>query len=229
MEEMSANDADLLAPHIGQFTTKNSSLPLRFFNGFLGGRYESNNANFKYYVSIIPTAGHVLHRKIKGNTNLTQSAAFNCFMMDPSCLNAMKLDEEYWLDDTAYAFPDDQVFFYKAYRLGLKVMHCNAPFICHLDHGSSAPDRRKKAAFANGRNFLIFWHRFLWKPLDNAGQRLLYLCGITYRCLAHIAFNSLLSIVKRRNTLTPYLKGIRSGLSYIKSDKYKALDTIPRK
>lgn len=213
--ELNDSNADILIPNIGEFTSSKSPWLLRFLLAFLGSRYEVNNDNPLYYVSITNTGGHKLHRKIKGNTFKTQSGQFACFLLKSECVNTMRLEEEYWLDQTPYALPDDQVFFYKAFSLGYNVMYCKRPFITHLDHGSSSPSRKKDAAFSGGRNFLIFWYRFLWASAPSYVYRMKLICGISHRVSSFAIWYILNSLFKRQNLILPYLKGIKSGMGYI--------------
>lgn len=226
MEEMNDNEADLLVPHIGEFSPKKSNLRIRMFHGILGHRFESSDKKARYYVTIVATGGHVLHRGIGGNANLTQSGHFNCFMMRPECVEKMRLEEESWLDAAAYAYPDDQTFFYKAYLLGLRSMYCKSPTIRHLDHGSSAPDRRRNGRYADGRNFFIFWHRFLWQPARGPWRKLVCALGIAYREITSVAFQSLLSLLRRDTVVMSYIKGVRDGIAYVRSAEYRALRRV---
>ena len=52
----------------------------------------------------------------------TQSAAFACLLVRKSAYAAIHYEDERWLDKLGYALGDDQLFFYKLYRHGFKVL-----------------------------------------------------------------------------------------------------------
>lgn len=80
---------------------------------------------------------------------------------------------------------DDQVFFYNAYKKGFNIYNCKEPFITHLNHGLSMPGRIYEIAVAQGRNFLIFWHRFLYCSAGNLEKPLL-LIAIVWRLIINL-------------------------------------------
>ena len=207
------------SPKVEIFSLRNFILSL------MGSRFESRKS--KYRIKIAPTAGYIANTDLKKTCNPTQSGTFAAFWIKSDIVETMQLEDEYWLDDTAYALPDDQVFFYKGYIKGVGVYHSRDIVIRHLDHGSSNPNRRENFAFASGRNFLIFWHRFLYTHQKLLLKRIAYTLCIVYR----IAMNAIFYIatcIKHRTSrpLKAYINGVISGYRYISGESYKKLTKL---
>ncbi len=130
-------------------------------SGILGERTENSKSPYK--ITIKRNGRFSVNNSLPGNVNPTQSGPFQCFLMRTDITPKMGLRDEMWLDETRYAWPDDQVFFFKAYRLGLRNFSCKAPAFEHLDGRSGVPDKEREmdAIYAHGRNLVIFWRRFL--------------------------------------------------------------------
>ena len=45
------------------------------------------------------------------------------------------------------------------------------------------PDRFRQVSYANGRNFTIFWHRFLFGPSPAAGRKTVLIGALMYRII----------------------------------------------
>ncbi|MDE6333213.1 MAG: hypothetical protein K2L77_01055, partial [Muribaculaceae bacterium] len=76
----------------------------------LGQRTQTTKS--KYKVSIKKNGCFAVNNDLKNNLNPTQSGPFQCFLMSTDITPGLQLRSEMWLDDTKYAWPDDQVFFY---------------------------------------------------------------------------------------------------------------------
>ncbi len=191
----------------------------------LGNRFESRIS--KYRIKIAPTAGYIANTDLKNTCNRTQSGIFNAFWIKSDSVRTLELEDEYWLDDTMYALPDDQVFFYKGEVKGIGVYHSRDVVVQHLDHGSSNPSRRENLCFASGRNFLIFWHRFLYMRQESLWSRWGYTICIIYRIIMNAVFNLLIGVkYKTVMPLKAYIRGVIDGYKYISSESYKKLTNL---
>ncbi len=93
------------------------------------------------------------------------SNAGPCFFCKKKDFLKIHFEEELWLDDAAYALPEDQVMYYKMHLLGLKVLTSFDSGIIHLDAGSATantPNRIARLIYSEYRNKLIFWYRFIF-------------------------------------------------------------------
>ena len=223
-------DCDILIPSIldpnasGQKVVDVWSLR-NLFLSLQGVRFESRRS--KYRIKIAPTAGYIANTRLEPACNPTQSGQFAAFWIKADRVAQLELEEEYWIDDTKYALPDDQVFFYKAFVKGLKLYNHNDIVVRHLDHGSSNPNRLLDYSFATGRNFLIFWHRFLYLRQKSLWHRFVHIVSILYRLGMGVLMPSVQSL--RQKKLAPiraYIQGVVSAVRYISSPEYKKLHKL---
>ena len=226
---MLSNDCDVLAPDLvkkegASRMTQSLLSPFNIFYSLMGTRIENHFQ--KWRIKIIATGGFMANTKGKSDAMPTQSAQFTAFWIKSGKIAELKLKDEYWLEGTAYALPDDQVFFYKCYLLGFKQYMHEKYTVVHLDHGSSSPDRLVLGNYADGRNFLIFWHRFLYLPAKGARKLWLIICHV-YRIVMHFLFLIVRGVIKFDfRPLKAYTNGVRDALCYIKSTEYQGLAKI---
>lgn len=227
IEWMVANDCDVMAPDLAPRKTISMFSPKNVVYSLLGTRVENHFQ--KWRVKIMATGGFMANTKVKGDAAPTQSAQFTAFWIKSNVIGSLRLEDEYWLEGTKYALPDDQVFFYKCYLMGLKQYMHEKYIVVHLDHGSSDPNRVVLGNYADGRNFLIFWHRFLYLPSNMLRRIWLVICH-TYRVVMHFFYLLLRGLVKRNfKALKAYVNGVSDALHYIKTEEYKGLTKICRR
>lgn len=225
LECMMQNNIDVL---ITGLSTERSITPMfsvkNFYMSLLGVRVENHFQ--KERVKIMSTGGFMTNTKLDSEIQITQSGPFAAFWIKPDVVRSLHLADEYWLEETRYALPDDQVFFYKCHILGWHQCLHKSIAVCHHDHGSSDPNRLLDASYANGRNFYIFWHRFLYKRA-NFLYRIWLILSIIYRIIAH-SILYLVTGIRRRNMriLSSYIRGVYNGICYIRSEKYKSLTNL---
>ena len=152
-----------------------------------------------------------------------QTANFQCFFIKRDVALSVHLEDEMWLEDTGYAWPDDQVFFYKAYLNGSSILLTPNIYYKHLDakSGNVKIDKTYKDTFLHERNITIFWYRFLWCYSQNVKEKIFLLLGISYRIIAMSSFYILKCIVRRKFCiLHKCFDGFFDALRYIKRSKY---------
>lgn len=122
---------------------------------------------------VLSTAGFSYINNPKKAVYESQTNAGPCFFCRKKDFLDIKYEDELWLDETPYAFPEDQVMYYKMYLNGLKILTSYDSEIVHLDAGSSTGnvDRTCKVIYSEYKNKLIFWYRFLY----SISQSLLFL------------------------------------------------------
>ena len=225
---MHENQCDVCIPNVTNCVSAPSVLPMfsvkNFMLSLLGGRIE--NHFLKKRIKIISTAGYMANTALSCDVAPTESGPFNAFFIKADKVSLLNLKDEYWLDDTKYALPDDQVFFYKSYLSGLKQYWHLGVCAYHLDHGSSNPNRWTDAAYASGRNFLIFWHRFLYKR-SSFFRKCWLIIAMSYRVLMNLMYHFIVSIYKRNmSVFSSYKNGVKDGLSFLNSSNYKDLPLV---
>lgn len=225
---MSDYSCDVLAPVPIHKLGEHKVMPMfsikNLVNTLMGIRIENHWQIER--IKIIATGGFMANTKVKGDAMPTQSAQFTAFFIDSKKVKELDLKDEYWLDQTKYALPDDQVFFYKCYLRGFRQYMHDKYAVIHLDHGSSDPNRLCESFYANGRNFLIFWHRFLFTRAGVLRKLWLIIC-MSYRILMFILYCFCRGLLWRNfMPLKRYCLGVFTGLEYINSPKYKDLPPV---
>lgn len=180
----------------------------------------TENKSIKYRIEIKNNGRFRFNNHLSDNINPTQSGAFQCFLMRTDITPKLKLREEMWLDDTRYAWPDDQVFFYKSYLIGLNVLSCRSPMFVHLDgkSGTASIQRKFDLAYSSGRNVIIFWSKFVLPYQKSMISRVTATFSFAY----FMAITGLKNILwgikfKKLSIFCAYLKGVKSGYKYSKS------------
>lgn len=131
---------------------------------------------------VLPTAGFSYINNPKKAVYESQTNAGPCFLCRKEDFLNIKYEDELWLDEAPYAFPEDQVMYYKMYLNGLKILTSYDSGIFHLDAGSStgSVDRTCKVIYSEYRNKLIFWYRLIYSNEKNYPLRFLKIMCIIY-------------------------------------------------
>lgn len=159
----------------------------------------------------------------------SQSNAGPCFFCRKDDFLKIAFHEELWLDDAPYAFPEDQVMFYKMYKKGLKVLTSFDAGVVHLDAGStikSSSDRVAKIIFSEYRNKLIFWHRFIFLPESSAILKIWSIFCLSYVYGLQIVKSILKILIGKSIEAKAFWRGCVSGITYITSREYHSLPRI---
>lgn len=170
---------------------------------------------------VLPTAGFSYINNPKKAVYESQTNAGPCFLCRKEDFLNIKYEDELWLDETPYAFPDDQVMFYKMYLSGLKILTSYDSEIVHLDAGSSTGnvDRTCKVIYSEYRNKLIFWYRFLYSNEKNYFLKLRKIACITY-VYGLQSINATYKLLKgRKEEARVFFLGIKDALIFIRNRK----------
>lgn len=170
---------------------------------------------------VLSTAGFSYINNPKKAVYESQTNAGPCFLCRKKDFLNIKYEDELWLDETPYAFPDDQVMFYKMYLSGLKVLTSYDSEIVHLDAGSSTGnvDRTCKVIYSEYRNKLIFWYRFLYSNEKNYFLKLRKIACITY-VYGLQSINATYKLLKgKKAEARVFFLGIKVALIFIRNRK----------
>ena len=120
---------------------------------------------------------------------------------------------------------------YKAYLKGVKMIYSTNVSHTHLDAGTSnqGKERAYHFAYAQGRNFLIFWHRFIYTPEHNVPKNIVNVLAISYR-LTTVGMLSMVKTIKKKSIsdIKGYLDGLKSAIKYLRSQEYASLPRISK-
>lgn len=170
---------------------------------------------------VLSTAGFSYINNPKKAVYESQTNAGPCFLCRKEDFLNIKYEDELWLDEAPYAFPDDQVMYYKMYLNGLKILTSYDSGIVHLDAGSSTGnvDRTCKVIYSEYRNKLIFWHRFIYSNEKNYLLRLWKIACITY-VYGLQSINATYKLLKgRKEEARVFFLGIKDALIFIRNRK----------
>lgn len=196
----------------------------RYINYLIGVSTTADLGN--YAVRIWETGGFKSNRKLSaGEDYFTESAQGTFCLASKEAYKILRFEEEMWLEQTPYAFPDDQVMFYKFVCKGYNIaLTPDIPFV-HLDAQSGQPklDKKVKIAYAAARNTGFFWYRFLWQRrqvIHKSGCILLlsFLRRVTFTLLSALLKGI---IQKNLGLFCAYFKGYR--------DMFKLINTTGKK
>lgn len=175
----------------------------------------------RWGLKVLSTAGFSYINNPKKGVYESQVNAGPCFLCKKRDFLKIRYEKELWLDETPYAFPDDQVMFYKMYLNGLKILTSYDSGIVHLDAGSSTGnvDRTCKVIYSEYRNKLIFWYRFLY---SNERNFLLKFWKIT--CITYVyslqSLNAGYKLLRgKKKEANAFLSGVKDALHFIKHNK----------
>jgi len=154
----------------------------------------------------------------------TQSAAFPCCLIKKEAYKKIHFEDERFLDDFKYALGDDLLFFYKLYRMGfVPLVHFDSGVV-HQDAGTShIKNEAEIFRLSNAASFTV-WHRSRYLTHKSFFGKMW--CAICYwtTVFSHILCFTVVGIVKRNfTTVKFFVSGIRYGVGYVKSEKYKSL------
>lgn len=216
--ELQQYKGDVISPYVFYNHKKSIKEKLRlavFGREFC--RLFGNRWGFK----VLSTAGFSYINNPKKAVYESQTNAGPCFLCRKEDFLNIKYEDELWLDEAPYAFPEDQVMYYKMYLNGLKILTSYDSGIVHLDAGSSTGgvDRTCKVIYSEYRNKLIFWYRFLYSNEKNYLLRLWKIACITY-VYGLQSVNAGYKLLRwKREEANAFFRATKDALNFIRNKK----------
>ena len=178
---------------------------------------------------VMRTAGFSYNNNPKKEVYESQTNAGPCFFCKKKDFLKIEYQDEMWLDETFYALPDDQVMFYKMYKMGLKVLTVFNSGIIHLDASSTikvSAEKTNKLVYSEYRNKLIFWHRFIYLPSTTWFEKISSVLIISYAYGLQYFKALILQLKGEVERSRFFVEGVQDALKYLKSDAYKSLKKV---
>jgi len=225
--QLQKQNADAIQPNNHDAFT-DTSLTDRLKNvpyALMGHRFLSRKESV-YARRISVTGGYIKNTNLKaGKEYLSQSGNFQCFLINTKVACSIMFEDELWLEQVKYAIPDDQVFFYKLFINGYTIAYSTQITYNHLDGRTSINlNRDRIVTYAMARNYIIFWHRFLYTQTDRFAVRGKLTMGIFYRCINSIIISLCFGIIKGRfYKVKMTTKGIIDAFKFVNSQEYKQI------
>ena len=152
-----------------------------------------------------------------------QSCAGPCILMKKSVNDALHYRDEIWLDQVPYTSGQDQVFAYKLYRYGYKMLIHYASGVVHLDAQTGHIKDPEKADYNKRLLRYVIWYRTLYEPDKWAGRCLDVLSFYAYwtwlLLLAIFSFCIGRNKYKVRNSV----RSLREARRFVRSDKFNQI------
>ena len=225
--ELITNSGDVISPIV--FHNNQASIKDKIIRS-LTGREVCRLTGDKWANKVLKTGGFSYNNNPSKAVYESQTNAGPCIFCRKDIFVNMRLEEELWLDQTPYAFPEDQVTFYKMYKQGNKILSSYDSGIIHMDASSTISnplEKTMKVIYSEYRNKLIFWHRFIFLPSTIPGKFLASL-AFAYSYGIQVIKYSVYFLLGKKQASTSFFNGIRDAISFINSDSYKSLPRIPK-
>lgn len=155
----------------------------------------------------------------------TQSAAGTNFFIKRDVMLGLDFESELWLDQFGYAAIEDQVMFYKLYKMGYKTLVVANATYCHEDAKTSTQNLKLEHIYSTGFNHYVFWYRFIYNLDDKFIGRILDTTCFNYWHISNLLYK-LIRNYKNKEIYRTFNKGIKDAKKYINSDEYKMLSSI---
>ncbi len=207
-------------------TFANHRLPLKakLFAALTNMTFPHKEQNYAFKVRANGSFSYL--SRPKKDVYLSQSAAGPCSLWRKRSLIETAFSEEMWMDDLGFAYNDDGMEFYKLFINGGRL---GVHYSCGVSHEDcrtmsdsyrSDPLRFKLRAKA----IYLCWHRSLYLSSSSYLQRATRLLAFWIKAmwLVPVHFFAGLSM-KNSSTVRQYIKGLREGVDYTRTNEYKSL------
>lgn len=216
---MQENQADCISPNV--FPNHEMRLRMKIIKAMLYGECPSYS---KRYAFRIRNSANYSYCNNPYDVMESQVCAGPCMLVKKEVNNALDYMDEVWMDQFPYTSGQDQLFSYKLYRYGYKIIiHYNVGII-HLDAQTGHIQDIVQSDFNKRKIRYIEWYRSLYEPARCGFQKIVL--SLSYYLSWLLLFLwSLLSFVLGRNRfkLKNSLKALIEARKYVNSSEYSKL------
>lgn len=180
----------------------------------LTGREVPRLFDDKWSYKVLRTAGFSYNNNPRKTVYKTQTGSGPCFLCRKMDFLNAHFEDELWLDDAPYAYPEDQVMFYKMHLNGLKLLTSFDSGVVHLDAGSTmagGEERMNKHIYSEYRNKTIFWRKFIY---PNRPFKLLSMLAFGYMLSVQLVKYLALRLMGDEDRWQVFRKGLMEGKNY---------------
>ncbi len=219
-KSLSEYNADCISPNI--YPNHQGSLKWKLTEAFSAFTLPMHSD--KWAFRIRKSGAYSYNNNPTHDAYLSQSASWACFLCKLSAFKDISFQDELWMDTFKYSFGDDQLFYYKLYINGHKVLvHYNTGIV-HLSAKSSHIKNLKGHVYVKAQTDYIIWHRTCYAPLKGIIEKyctaIAYICKIATKTLFNIVYG-----ISKRKLLYPIwsIQGLMKGIRFTKSPQYRNL------
>lgn len=218
---LKAMDGDCISPNV--FPNEKMSFKERVMKAISGYAFPRRDDGWAF--RIMRNSGYTYNSNPKADVMPSESAAGPCCLIKKEAYQAIHFEDERWIEDFGFPLGDDLLFYNKLHIMGRKLLVHYDSGIRHLDArvGSSAfySDR-----FTNGVALqVVLPYRICYQRTAGGGKSLCLLsCGLMFA--EQLLFTTVRYLLKERRFVAfDFVRGIRKGLRYIRSERYRR---VPR-
>lgn len=217
--ELTENEGDCISPD--SFKTTQKSIFVQIINLIKWASPRKSDA-WAFKINRY-TSGYSYNSNPQSNVLKSQSAAFPCFLCKMDVFRSIHFEDERWLDTMLYGEGDDQLFFYKMYLMGYKLLVSFDSCIEHLDGKTSRKGEKERDKFRNSV-FIRFclWYRSCYK-LERNGIADKFCCILlfSFKLIVIYLYHAIWSILRMRYyRLVIYIPGLYKAYKFVHSEEY---------
>lgn len=216
---MQENQADCISPNV--FPNHEMRFRMKWIKAMLYGELPSYS---KRYAFRIRNSSNYSYCNNPYDVMESQVCAGPCMLVKKEVNNALNYIDEVWMDQFPYTSGQDQIFSYKLYRYGYKILiHYNVGVI-HLDAQTGHIKDLIQADFNKRKIRYIEWYRSIYEPASSRYKKIVLL--LSYYLYWWLLFMwSLLSFVLGRNRfkLKNSLTALIEARKYVTSSEYSKI------
>lgn len=212
---LEANDADCISPNV--FPNHEMRLRMKILKAMLYGELPSFN---RQYAFRIRNSSNYSYCNRPLTVMESHSCAGPCMLIKKSVNNSLNYDDELWLDQFPYTSGQDQIFAYKLYRYGYKLLIHYDVDVVHLDAKTGHIKDIVQADFNKRKIRYIEWYRSVYEPAENLNKILVLLAYYWY--WVWLLAIALFSFVFRGNKykIKNSFMALSEARQYVKSEDY---------
>lgn len=158
---------------------------------------------------------------------LSQSCAGNALMWRKASYRQLHLEDEMWLDELPFAYGDDMVETYKAYRNGCKLGVLYDSGCEHLDNQSASGSFRKSPQWMHTRtmaSFIIWWRTIYQTTAAASAERIYTAFCFTAKSVWLFGVMCALSLLRLSpRYIVSYIKGLYDGRQFVHTARFRSL------
>lgn len=213
-------DGDCISPDIYRCHENNWLIKVR---DYLGGTKFHFKKDWSF---IIRNDSHYSYNNNpKKKVLLSQSGAGASYLCRKTAYQSIHFEDERWMETYPYACGDDQLFFYKLYLYGFKVLTSFDTEILHLDAGAGHLKDKTKFNYYFAYLDYIIWRRSVFEVKTTKIAKLWSTCCYSIFYPLRGLPITILRTIKHRSFIffIQGFKAMRDARKYTKSEEYKSI------
>lgn len=155
---------------------------------------------------------------------LTQSGAGACCLCRKSAYHAIHFEDERWMEVVPYGFGEDQLFFYKLFKYGYRVLTSFDARIIHLDAGAGKGKDKTKLSYSIGFCRYLIWYRTIFSEKNTRVYHFACRAALFLDMLRGLTLDFVILMKTRSlDRFRAYRKGRHEAREFINTDIYTSV------